>query len=238
MIKDPKTMQKVIIIGASSGIGKEIALQLAKQNFHIAITGRRTQKLEDLKEQFPEQIIYAKIDNTEIRFLEQSLNKLTEQLGGLDLLILCSGIGDLNNELDFEVEKRTIDVNVTGFTKIADWTILYFQKQNHGQFVAVTSIAGMTGGNIAPAYNASKAYQINYLSGLRKKMQKLQLPIHITEVRPGFVDTDMAKGEGKFWVAPVNKAVSQIITAVKAKKKLVYVTKRWRLLGFLLRLFS
>ena len=231
-------MQKVIIMSASSGIGREIALQLVKQNYHIAITGRRTQLLEELKAQYPEQILYSRIDNTEISSLEQNLNKLTNQLGGLDILILCSGIGDINNELDFEVEERTIGVNVTAFTKIADWTILYFQKQNYGQFATITSIAGMTGDSVAPAYNASKAYQINYLSGLRKKMEKLQLPIFITDIRPGFVDTDMAKGEGKFWVAPVKKAASQIITAIKARKKLVYITRRWRLIGFVLRMIT
>ncbi|RZK70570.1 SDR family NAD(P)-dependent oxidoreductase [Pedobacter agri] len=231
-------MQKVIIMGASSGIGRELSLQLAKQNYHIAITGRRTQKLEELKAQYPEQILYATIDNTEISSLEQNLDELTKQLGGLDLLILCSGIGDINNDLDFTVEERTIAVNVTGFTKIADWTILYFQKQKYGQFAAITSIAGMTGYNEAPAYNASKAYQINYLLGLRKKMKKLQLPIYITDIRPGFVNTDMAKGEGQFWVAPVDKAVSQAITGIKAKKQLIYITRRWRIIGFILRIFG
>ena len=238
IMSDTGTMQKVIIMGASSGIGREIALQLVKQNARIAITGRRIQQLKELKEQYPAQIIYSRIDHTEIGSLEENLNELTNQLGGLDLLILCSGIGDINNELDFSVEERTIAVNVTGFTKIADWTILYFQKQHTGHFAAITSIAGMTGNDEAPAYNASKAYQINYLSGLRKKMKKLKLPIYITDIRPGFVDTDMAKGEVKFWVAPVNKAASQIITAIKAKRELVYITKRWRIIGFVLRLFG
>ncbi|TCD00301.1 SDR family NAD(P)-dependent oxidoreductase [Pedobacter frigidisoli] len=231
-------MQKVIIMGASSGIGRELAMQLVKQNYHIAITGRRTQHLEELKAQHPEKILYARIDITEISSLEQNLDELTKELGGLDLLILCSGIGDINIELDFEVEERTIAVNVTGFTKIADWTILYFQKQKYGQFAAITSIAGMTGDNEAPAYNASKAYQINYLSGLRKKMKKQQLPIYITDIRPGFVDTDMAKGEGQFWVAPVNKAASQVIAGIKAKRQLIYITRRWRIIGFILRLFG
>ncbi len=96
----------------------------------------------------------------------------------------------------------------------------------------------MTGSDVAPAYNASKAYQINYLSGLRKKMKKLGLPIFITDIRPGFVDPDMAKGDGKFWVASVDKAASQIIIAIKARRKLVYITKRWRLIGFVFRLIA
>ena len=237
-MRDSCTMQKVIIMGASSGIGREIALQLARQGNHIAITGRRKHLLEEIKDQSPEQILYAVIDHTKVSSLAQNLDELSKQLGGLDLLILCSGTGDINHELDFEVEERTIDLNVTGFTRIADWTMAYFQKQNYGQFAAITSVAGMTGSHVAPAYNASKAYQINYLSGIRKKMEKLQLPIYITDIRPGFVDTDMAKGEGKFWVAPVKKAVSQIITGLKAKKKLVYITKRWRMIGFVFRLIT
>jgi short-subunit dehydrogenase len=232
------TLQKVIIMGASSGIGRAIALQLVKQNYRIAITGQRTQQLEELKAMYPEQIICAAIDHTAIDSIDQSLDNLITQLGGLDLLILCSGIGDLNTDLDFKVEERTINVNVTGFAKIADWAFLYFQKQGFGHFAAITSIAGLTGSPIAPAYNASKAYQINYLSGLRKKLDQLKLPISITDIRPGFVDTEMAKGAGKFWVSPVNKAASQIITALKAKKRRVYITKRWRLIGFGFRLIT
>jgi len=232
------TMQKVIIVGASSGIGREIALQLVKHNYQIAITGRRKQHLESLKALYPAQILYATIDNTEIDSLEQKLEELTKQLGGLDLLILCSGIGDLNEVLDSEIEQRTINVNVIGFTKIADWTFLYFQKQQHGQFAAITSVAGLTGGDLSPAYNASKAYQINYLSGLRKKVKKLKLPIYITDIRPGFVATDMAKGDGKFWVAPVEKAASQIITAIKSKRNIAYITRRWRIIAFVFRLIG
>lgn len=227
-----------MILGGSSGIGRALALQLAKENYQIAVTGRRKHLLEELSIQYPGQIICMATDHTETGSLVQNLEDLTVRLGGLDLLILCSGTGDINSELDFQIEQRTITLNVTAFTCIADWAAGYFQKQQHGHFAAITSIAGMTGSDVAPAYNASKAYQIGYLSGLRKKMKKLRLPIYITDIRPGFVATDMAKGEGQFWVAPINKAASQIIAGLKAKRKLVYVTKRWRIIGFLFRLIS
>ena len=227
-----------MILGGSSGIGRALALQLAEENYQVAVTGRRKHLLEELKVQCPKQIIYMATDHTEISSLVQDLEKLIFQLGGLDLLILSSGTGDINPDLDFSIEQWTIALNVTAFTCIADWAAGYFQKQQHGHFAAITSIAGMTGSDVAPAYNASKAYQIGYLAGLRKKMKKLQLPIDITDIRPGFVATDMAKGEGQFWVAPVSKAASQIIDGLKAKRKLVYVTKRWRLIGFVFRLFS
>jgi len=237
-MKDSGKVQKAMVIGASSGMGKEIALQLAEQEYHVAVTGRRTKELQELQSLFPSQIIYQTIDNTAIASLEQNLVGLTAKLGGLDLLVISSGIGELNGGLDFEIEQRTIALNVTGFTKIADWAILYFQNQNFGHLAAITSLAGMTGGHAAPAYNASKAYQINYLSGLRKKMKKLKLPIAITDIRPGFVDTEMAKGEGLFWISPVQKAASQIISAIKSKRKIVYITHRWRIIGMFFRMIG
>jgi short-subunit dehydrogenase len=58
----------------------------------------------------------------------------------------------------------------------------------------------------------------------------------VTDVRPGYVNTDMAKGEGMFWVAPVEKAAQQIFNAITRKKKIVYITKRWRIIGLLLKI--
>ncbi len=93
--------------------------------------------------------------------------------------------------------------------------------------MAVTSAAGLRGSSHAPSYNATKSYQINYLEGLRQKSTKSKKPIFVTDIRPGLVDTDMAKGEGLFWVMPVEKVTKQIFKAIKKKRKVVYVTKRW-----------
>jgi short-subunit dehydrogenase len=90
-------------------------------------------------------------------------------------------------------------------------------------------VAGIRGNKEGPSYYASKAYQINYLEGMRQKAVSLKKPIYITDIRPGLVDTDMAKGEGLFWVASVEKAGNQIYRAIKNKKKVAYITKRWRL---------
>ncbi|HET8854637.1 MAG TPA: SDR family NAD(P)-dependent oxidoreductase, partial [Salinimicrobium sp.] len=161
--------------------------------------------------------------------------ELTRDMGGLDLLILSSGTGDLNENLDFEIEKRTIETNVTGFTSIVNWTFNFFEKQKFGQLVAISSVGGLRGSWMAPAYNATKAFQMNYLEALRQKATKLKYPIIITDIRPGFVDTDMAKGKGKFWVATVDKATNQIFRAIEAKKEIVYVTKRWQLIAIILK---
>lgn len=228
-------MRKAIIIGATSGIGKGLALKLAAQHYMVGITGRRNALLDELTSEYPTAFIQKKIDITDTDHIVEHLDYLTNQLGGLDLLIISSGMGDFNHELDFEIEKRTIDTNVTGFTCVADWAFNYFKHQGKGHLVGISSVAGLRGSSIAPAYNATKAFQINYLEGLRQKAAKLKSQILVTDVRPGFVDTAMAKGNGQFWVAPVDKAVDQILAAIKKETKIVYITKRWKLIGALLK---
>ncbi len=228
-------MNKAIIIGATSGIGKGLAKLLVDNNYNIGITGRRTELLEKLKLENANSYFTKDFDITNTKIITQYLEELKNELGGLDLLIISSGTGDLNEKLNFEIEERTIETNVTGFTCIANWAFNYFESQKFGHLVAVSSVGGLRGSRIAPAYNATKAYQINYLEGLRQKATKLKEPIFITDVRPGFVDTNMAKGDGRFWVSTVEKATLQIFNAIKQKKKIIYVTKRWWLIAIILK---
>ena len=228
-------MKKAIIIGATSGIGNELAKILPKNGYKVGITGRRKTELEKLQKSNPNNYTISSFDCT-TENNSKKLSELTDQIGGLDLLVLSSGTGDINEELDFEIENRTNLLNVNAFTEIVDWAFNYFQKQGKGHMVAISSIAGIRGGRIAPAYSASKAYQINYLEGLRQKATKTKKPIYVTDIRPGFVDTDMAKGEGQFWVATKKKAARQIFGIIKKKKGVGYVTKRWWIIAKLLRL--
>lgn len=228
-------MNRAIIIGATSGIGKGLALRLAAQGFMVGITGRRTSLLDELTSQNPNAFIQQPFDITDIENINDRLVELTQKLGGLDLLIISSGTGDFNPDLDFDIEQRTIETNVKGFTCVADWAFNYFKHQGKGHLVGISSVAGLRGSSMAPAYNATKAFQINYLEGLRQKAAKLKSQIVVTDIRPGFVDTAMAKGDGQFWVASVDKAVDQILAAIKKKKKIVYVTKRWKLIGAILK---
>jgi short-subunit dehydrogenase len=229
-------MKKAIIIGASSGIGKGLAKLLTENDYKVGITGRRTTLLNELKETNTDSFLIKTIDITETKTSIEKLKELTSELGGLDLLILSSGIGDLNERLDFEIERKVIDLNVIGFTNIIDWAFNYFEKQEFGHIVAISSVAGIRGSRQAPSYNATKSYQINYLEGLRQKSTKSKKPIFVTDIRPGLVDTDMAKGEGLFWVMPVQKVTKQIFKGIKNKSKVVYVTKRWGLIGRLLKI--
>lgn len=228
-------MKNAIIIGATSGIGKELARLLVDDGFKVGITGRRTELLESLKSENPASYFIKAFDVKDTKTAEEKLEELTTELGGLDLVILSSGTGDINDKLDFEIEFRTIETNVIGWTFIADWTFKYFEKQKYGHLTAISSIGGLRGSRQSTSYNATKAYQINYLEGLRQKATKFKEQIFVSDIRPGLVNTEMAKGEGLFWVMPVEKTARQIYKAIKKKKKIAYVTKRWKLIASIVK---
>lgn len=228
-------MKKALIVGASSGIGREIAMLLANSGWKVGATGRRQHLLHSLANESSGNIVTRTIDSTASDAIP-GLESLVRELGGIDLFLISAGTGDLNESLHAEIETRTVSLNIRAFTSMAVWAYHYFENQGGGQFAAITSVGGIRGNRIAPAYNASKAFQINYLEGLRARARRSSLPIHICEIRPGLVDTDMAKGEGLFWVADTRKAARQIIHALEKRKDVVYVTRRWRLIGGILKL--
>lgn len=228
-------MKNAIIIGASSGIGKEVALQLSSKGYRLCLAARRKELLEKLLLSLhPESFIQEMdISNTEASI--RQFNNITKKMGVVDLIIISAGTGYIDAQMPWENDKKTIEVNVNGFTSIANATYHLFEKQGHGHLAGISSIAAIRGGSTA-AYNASKAYISSYLVGLRSKAAKDNISITITDIRPGLVDTNMAQGEGLFWVAPPKKAAKQIISALETGKKLVYVTKRWRLIAMLLKI--
>ena len=229
-------MKKIIIIGATSGIGRGLAEVYSQEDYLIGITGRRENLLEEVCARDKDKLFYQVCDITDTQATISSLETLTQKMGGMDILIICAGTGELNPELSYQLEEPTLLTNVIGFTNIADWGFRYFEQQKSGHLVTISSVGGTRGSGIAPAYNASKAYQINYTEGLRKKAAKLPYPIYITDVRPGFVDTAMAKGEGLFWITPLDKAVQQIYRAILRRRKVAYVSKRWKYVALLLRM--
>ena len=125
---------------------------------------------------------------------------------------------------------------MNGFAAMAGVAMRHFIARGSGHLVGISSIAGIKADGRAPAYGASKAFVARYLQALRHKVAKQKLPIHITDIQAGFIDTAMAKGDGLFWVAPVDVACEQILRAIRRRQKHAYVTKRWRLIAWLLRL--
>lgn len=225
--------KSIIIIGATSGIGKALFEKYAAEGNRLGIVGRRTNLLDELRCQHTSNTYTATADITKRVEAEQAICQLYKELGNFDLAIVCSGRGDLNPSLNYDVERPTLDTNVTGWTFVIDMLYHIFEQQGHGHLVAITSAGGLRGEPMAPAYSATKAYQINYIEALRKKAFKAGGKIVVTDVRPGLVDTAMAKGEGLFWVMPVENVARQICAAIRRKKPKVYVTKRWRVLAFI-----
>lgn len=225
--------QTIIIIGATSGIGKTLFEKYAADGNRIGIVGRRTHLLDELRQEHPDMTVTATADITKQDEIARAIESLRAELKDIDLAIVCSGTGDINASLDYDVERPTIDTNVTGWTYVIDTLYHIFEQQGHGHLVAVTSVGGLRGEPMAPAYSATKAYQINYMEALRKKAYKSGGSITVTDIRPGLVDTVMAKGDGLFWVMPVEKVAHQIISAIRKKKSKVYVTKRWHFLAII-----
>jgi short-subunit dehydrogenase len=230
-------MKKVaLIIGASSGIGKELVKTLVDDGYSVLALSRKEELLIELQNYNSEQIKIETIDIAQTDILNEKLTNIVSKIRRLDLFVLSAGIGLENMDLDYEIEKKTIDTNVAGFTICMDWAYKFFEKQGYGHIVAITSIAGLRGNYSAPSYNASKSYQSNYLEGLRQKSKKQNYNITITDIRPGFVDTQMAKGEGIFWMSDVKKATNQIYQAIKNKKQIAYISRRWVLIAMILKI--
>ena len=222
----------VIIIGATSGIGNGLLKRYAVFGNTVGILGRRKAILKELEEFYPSNVITCAADISKQEEVSKAIKYFLLRIQTVDLVIVCSGVGELNPLLDFNIEYPTLLTNVVGWTHVIDSFYEILVRQGFGHLVAITSIGGLRGEPQAPAYSASKAFQINYMEALRKKAYK-DGRICVTDIRPGLVNTRMAKGENLFWVMPLEKVVSQIIKAIRQKRSKAYVTKRWHILAII-----
>lgn len=229
-------MKNAIVFGATSGIGKSLTEILIKDGYKVAITGRRLEKLEALKREYPNQILIKQNDIQEVEDVEKVFNEIVDEFKAIDLIVQSSGVGYVNPKLEWDKEQQTVLTNVLGVTKLYVLGYKLFKAQQFGHLVGITSIASIRGSRAAPDYFASKAYQKSYLEGLYIKTKSIKSKkVFVTDIRPGFVDTPMALGEKLFWMVPVDKAAKQIYTAIKKKKRVAYISKRWRLVAWVLK---
>jgi short-subunit dehydrogenase len=229
-----KLSKKIIIIGATSGIGREIANIYAAQGHQVAVTGRREHLLLELKQAWPTNILTSCFDvrggNN-----QEKVQALIHELGGLDLLIYNAGIGIPSDALKWQNEKITVETNVVGFISIVSYVFNFFVQQGYGQIALTSSIAALRGSAAAPAYSASKAFMSTYAEGLSLKAFKLGKPVLVTDIRPGYVNTHLAQGDRKFWEADVGKAARQMVLAIETQKRIAYITRRWRFIAWLFK---
>ncbi|UCH85158.1 MAG: SDR family NAD(P)-dependent oxidoreductase [Candidatus Latescibacterota bacterium] len=225
-------MPNAIVIGATSGIGRALAVELARQGYKVGATGRRVERLNQLENEFPDRILTRPMDVRDVAAAPDALRELIVEMHGVDVIVINAGV--LFRDADWGGIEAMIDTNVTGFVATAEAAMGYFLDRRSGHLVGISSIAAIRGAKGSPVYNASKAFECTYMDGLRHRIAKTKLPIHVTDIRPGFVDTKMiADRGGLFWVASPEKVARQIIDAIHKKKKRTYITKRWHAIAWL-----
>ncbi|MBO7428460.1 MAG: SDR family NAD(P)-dependent oxidoreductase [Paludibacteraceae bacterium] len=222
---------KAIVMGATSGIGLEVAKILNGQGYELGIAGRREENLKAIKESLSNVKAYMPIDITAADAPEK-LESLIEQLGGVDLYFHSSGIGYQNKELDPSIELKTIETNCSGLTRVINTVFQYFCQENRkGQIAVITSIARTKGIGLAPSYSATKRFQSTYVQALAQLATTRKADISFTEIRPGFVDTALLKHKYPMLLKP--EAVAQkIVKAIHHRKRVVTIDWKYRLLVF------
>jgi short-subunit dehydrogenase len=225
-------LKKVLITGATSGIGAELCRQFISKNYLVAGVGRRTERLESLQKELGPNFYYQSLDVTQLEEAEKVYIELTQQMGGLDIMILNAGYGNNSTFAPWKVDHTTINVNVMAFAHGCHWAFDYFKKNGGGQIVGMSSIASHLAHHGATAYTASKHFISNYMTGYRQKARRVDADITITDIRPGWVKSEMTDGiRNMFWVASTERACRQMIRAIESKRNRVYITRRWKLIA-------
>ena len=226
---------KIIIIGASSGMGQEVAKLLLAEGHTLGVAARREDRLQALKQLAPDRVEVATIDVTANDAADR-LRELIDRLGGMDLFFYASGIGKQNRTLTPEIELNTMNTNGMGFTRMIGGAYRYFAERGEGHIAAITSIAGTKGLGPAPSYSATKAMQNVYLQALEQQANARNLKIRFTDIRPGFVDTDLLKGDFHYpMMLKPEKVARQIVRAIHSKRHIKVIDWRYALMTALWR---
>ena len=221
--------KRIVVVGATSGIGLDVARLFISRGWFVGVAGRNTQMLDALKQENPSQVYTAVIDITHSDAPER-LSHLIEEMSGMDVYFHSSGIGYNNPQLDETKELDTLRTNGEGFTRMIGAAYRYFRLRKKGQIVAISSVAATRGMGSAPAYSATKRFQMHYLQSIRQLATTDSLHLTVTEIRPGFVDAPLLRN-GKYPMLMESKIVAQaIVKAVIRRKRLLTFDWRYRLL--------
>ncbi len=230
-----------IVVGASSGIGAEIARQLAADGCNVALLGRRADELQKVADTIRTAgrgtAIVCKHDVTQYDTVPALLDQLTSQLGGLDLLVYAAGIMHTpgEGEYDFACDRAQIEVNLLGAMAWTTPVVAMFEARRAGTVIGISSIAGERGRRTFPGYSTSKAALTTWLEGLRNRVARVG--VNIVTVKPGFVDTPMTAAiERKPMVIPASQAAALILGAARrGNSASVFVPGQWWLVAMIMR---
>ncbi len=222
-------MKKAIIVGATSGIGLEVARALRRNGVVLGIAGRREDRLAQFCSEAGTKAIYSAIDVTTTDAADR-LVALADRMGGVDTIILVAGVGSQNKSMQADIELQTTQTNVVGFTRMICAAFNYFKANGGGHIAAVSSIAGTKGLGIAPAYSATKRFQNTYIQCLAQLSRMTGANVTFTDIRPGFVDTDLLRSGSYPMLMKPEFVAKCIVKAVARKKRIATIDWRYRLL--------
>lgn len=236
-------------MGATSGIGQEVARLLAANGYEVGIAGRREERLVQMAQATPGIVTHRQIDVTK-EDAPTELQKLIEELGGMDLYFHSSGIGWENVALDADKELKTVETNGVGFVRMVSAAYNWFaeqradeakqraegdeqragDKERKARIACITSIARTRGLGAAPSYSATKRMQAHYLECLSQQARMRHLNIGITDIRPGFVATDLIAGSHFPLQLKAEDVARTIVRAIERGSEVVTIDWRYRLL--------
>ena len=222
-------MKRAIVIGASSGLGNEVAKLLLEHGWTLGVAARRLEPLEQLRETAPERVQTQVLDVTNDD-ATAALDELIDKVGGMDLFFYVSGVGNQNLELEPEIELGTVTTNGLGFTRMIGAAYRYMAAHGGGHIAAISSIAGTKGLGAAPSYSATKAFQGTYLQALEQQANMRGLNIRFTDLRPGFVATALLGDNPKYpMLLDTKKVAREMVRAVNKGKHVHVIDWRWRI---------
>ncbi|RHX84091.1 SDR family oxidoreductase [Leptospira stimsonii] len=235
-------MKNVLITGASSGIGKELARLYAEAGANVALTARRKDSLKKIADDVKAKGAKGKIvfDSLDVADYEQNFKvipKLVKELGGLDLIILNAGISTSSSfgGRSFEADRKVIETNLIGAMAGVEAVLPTFQKQKSGQIVGISSVASFRGLPGSASYSSSKAGLSTYLEAVRGEVSRYG--IRVTVIHPGFIDTPINNQmKSRPFVVPVEKGAQKIYKRIENKVLSATVPWfPWAFIGSLMR---
>lgn len=222
-------MKKIVIVGATSGIGMESAKLFLQNGYIVGLVGRREENLLSLQKEYPQTSFIKKIDVTTSE-APQHLAELIDDMGGMDIYLHVSGIGFQNKELQPQIEIDTVKTNCLGMTQMVVKAYDYFSKNGGGQIAVVSSIAGTKGLGVAPSYSATKRFNNIYLQCLAQLSRMRGDKISFTDIRPGFVETALLRNANYPMKMQAPYVAKKLYKAVVNKKRVAIIDWKYSIL--------